>query len=103
MANKSHTEITESTEIEPSQMAFYMGSPEGEKFLRLSGSKRQSRAVQNLIQNRTKQKEPSQMENFFVPQSFLCPTERKEIAESLMYEGGCVQMADVFRWLMAEG
>ena len=29
--------------------------------------------------------------------------EIKEIAESLMYEGGCVQMADVFRWLMAEG
>ncbi len=28
-----------------------MGSPEGEKFLRPDGSKRQSRAVQNLIQN----------------------------------------------------
>ena len=37
------------------------GSPEGEKFLRPSSSKRQSRAVQNLIQNCTKYMEPSQM------------------------------------------
>ena len=35
MANKSHTENTESTEIEPSQMAFYMGSPEGEKLYKI--------------------------------------------------------------------
>jgi hypothetical protein len=42
MANKSHTEIADSTEIWPSQMAFYMGSPEGEKL------------KENLIQNYTK-------------------------------------------------
>ena len=38
----------------PSQMAGGFESPEGEKFLRPSGSKRQSRAVQNLIQNYSK-------------------------------------------------
>ena len=37
-------------------MAGGFESPEGEKFLRPSGSKRQSRAVQNLIQNYTKYK-----------------------------------------------
>ena len=66
-------------------MAGGFESPEGEKFLRPDGSKRQSRAVQNLIQNRTKYEGPSQMENFFVPQSFLCPAEMKEMAERLSH------------------
>ena len=57
----SHTESTDSTDIRPSQMAGISGSPEDEKFLRPSGSKRQSRAVQNLIQNYAKYLEPSQM------------------------------------------